>query len=223
MEIRVFDDPAAVAPAAARSLAAGARDAIRRRGRADIALSGGRTPAMMLAELARAALAWDAVHLWQVDERIAPAGDPARNLGLLAVLPVDPRSIHPMPVEEPDLTAAAARYGAALPGTFDIVHLGLGDDGHTASWPPGDPVIDAVGPVAISAEFNGHRRMTITPLVANAARRRLVVATGAGKAEMVRRWLLDDGELPISRVATARTVVFLDEAAAASLPRRPAG
>ena len=153
--------------------------------------------------------------MWQVDERIAPDGDPARNAGQLAELPCRVRL---MPVTSPDLRAAARRYGASLPERFDVVHLGLGSDGHTASWPPGDAVIDSARACEVTGEFNGLRRMTITPPVVNAARSRLVLTFGSSKATMVARWMLRDPSLPVDRVRRSGTWTFLDPAAAADLP-----
>ncbi|HSB86846.1 MAG TPA: 6-phosphogluconolactonase, partial [Ilumatobacteraceae bacterium] len=113
---------------------------------------------------------------------------------------------------------AAQRYATDLPDRLDVVHLGIGDDGHTASWPPGDPVIEASDRVALSGEYKGRVRMTLTVPAVNAARHRLVLATGTSKAPVVERWLLDDRRLPIDRVRRANTTVILDAAAAARLP-----
>jgi 6-phosphogluconolactonase len=210
MDVRVVDDPSRVA---AEMIARRLRDAVRRRGSATIAFSGGSTTPPMLAVLATLDVPWPAVEVFQVDERVAPDGDPDRNAGQLAVLAVERRRLHLMPVTATDLDAAAARYTANLPERFDIVHLGMGDDGHTASWPPGDPVIDSARPVDISGEFNGRVRMTLTPGTVNRARMRLVLVTGAGKAPMVERWLARDTTIPIQRVRRTGTVVVLDGAA----------
>ena len=126
--------------------------------------------------------------------------------------------VHLMPVEDPQLDRAATRYAASLPDRFDAVHLGLGDDGHTASWPPGDPVANSASLIAMSGEYNGFVRMTLTPRVVNAARHRLVLATGEAKAAPISQWLLGDASLPIQRVRRTDTVVVLDRAAAALLP-----
>lgn len=161
---------------------------------------------------------WADLTVWQVDERIAPDGHPERNAGQLVDFPC---RVELMPVTDDDLDAAARRYGDGLPERFDVVHLGLGDDGHTASWPPGDPVVDSVQPCAAIGEFNGFRRMTITPPVVSAARSRLMLTFGGSKAPVVQRWLLRDPELPVDRVRRADTWVFLDDAAAADLPVGP--
>lgn len=223
MDIRVASDPATEA---ARWLARRLRDAVRRRGSASLALSGGSTaPALIEACLDAGtvgAVPWSSVTVWQVDERVAPDGDAARNAGQLEPLPC---RVLRMPVTAGDLRAAARRYGTGLPERFDAVHLGLGDDGHTASWPPGQPdVITSPRPVELVAEFRGLPRMTLTGHVVNAARARMVLATGAGKRPMVTRWLLADANLPISAVRRVGTVVFLDPAAAPDdvpLARRP--
>ena len=125
-----------------------------------------------------------------------------------------------MPVTQPDLRGAAASYGVGLPERLDVVHLGMGPDGHTASWPPGDPVIDSTDPVALSQPYNGHVRMTLTPPVVNGAGARVVLIAGADKAPVVARWLEGDGDLPISRVREGDTIVVLDPAAAARLQSR---
>ena len=117
-----------------------------------------------------------------------------------------------------DLRAGARRYAASLPPRFDVVHLGLGDDGHTASWPPHDPVVASTRDCEVVGEFNSYRRMTLTPRVVNAARSRFVLTLGSSKADMVVRWMLRDPELPIDRVRRTDTWVFLDPAAAAGLP-----
>lgn len=218
MDIRVATDPESAAVVAAEWLAWQLRNAGRRRGNVTMAVSGGTTPIPMFHELAQRDVPWDRVTVWQVDERMAPDGDTARNAGLLSGLPLPRIRLRLMPVTARHLPSAMRRYAAGLPDRFDVVHLGLGDDGHTASWPPGDPVIDAPDPVALSATYAGYVRMTLTPQVVNAARHRLVLAPGAAKALPLSRWLLDDHTLPIQRVRRAGTVVVVDTAAAALLP-----
>jgi 6-phosphogluconolactonase len=217
MWIRVNASAEAAADDGATFLARRIGSAIRRRGVAHVAVSGGRTPALMFAALADRKVDWSALHLWQVDERVAPAGDPDRNLALLSALPVLSANVHPLPVNAQDLVAAAAEFGPGLP-RFDVVHLGLGDDGHTASWPPGDPVVEDRSPIGISGEYRGRVRLTLTPSAVNGARARLVVVTGADKAAAVERWLFQDVDLPIDRVRRTDTVVVLDADAAAGLP-----
>ncbi len=218
MDIHVAADAPGAAMEAAEWLARQLRNAVRRRGTVTLAVSGGSTPALMFADLAQMDVPWTAVEMWQVDERVAPDEDPARNAHLLAALPIAKSRLHLMGVTARDVRAAARRYAASLPDRFDVVHLGMGDDGHTASWPPADAVIDSVAAVAMSGVFNGFVRMTVTPPVVNAARHRLVLAPGAAKATPMRRWLLEDRSLPIQRVRRTNTVVVIDEAAAAQLP-----
>ncbi len=210
-------DAAAAAVEVAGWTAHQLRGAVRRRGAATIAVSGGSTPAVMFAELARLDVPWDAVSIFQVDERVAPDGDPARNAALLEIFP-SAANVYPMPVTAKDLRAAARRYAAALPERLDVVHLGLGDDGHTASWPPGDRVADDLALVALSGEYRGHVRMTLTPVAVNAARHRVVLAAGSDKALALEGWLLGNTALPVRRVRNSDTVVVVDLAAAARLP-----
>jgi 6-phosphogluconolactonase/glucosamine-6-phosphate isomerase/deaminase len=158
---------------------------------------------------------WEHVAVWQVDERIAPDGDPERNAGQLADFPC---RVELMPVTAADLTSAARRYAAGLPERFDLVHLGLGDDGHTASWPPGHPVVDSDRGCEVIGEFNGFPRMTLTPPIVNGARARLMLTFGASKAPLMQRWLLRDAALPVTRLRRGDTWVMLDPAAAAELP-----
>lgn len=180
-----------------------------------MAVSGGSSAPPMLAALLEEHVPWEQLALWQVDERVVPDDHPERNARQLLDLPA---RVRPMPVTAANLRAAARRYGASLPDRFDVVHLGLGADGHTASWPPGDPVVDSAVPCDVVGEFHGYRRMTLTPPVVNAARARLVLVTGTEKAPMVARWLLRDPTLPIDRVRRSRTWTFLDRAAAELLP-----
>ena len=209
MDVHVRDEAAAQAAAV---IAEGLDEALHRRGEATVAFSGGSTAPPMLTCLLEHDLAWDRVGVWQVDERLAPDGDPARNLEQLAAIP---SRIHPMPVTAPDLELAGQQYAAALPEAFDVVHLGLGPDGHTASWPPGEPwLLTSERAVEITGVFSGYRRMTLTPRVVNAARRRVMFAVGAGKADAVARWLARDAVLPVTALACDDTIVVLDQAAA---------
>jgi 6-phosphogluconolactonase/glucosamine-6-phosphate isomerase/deaminase len=216
VHVQVSADPAG---AAAGELYAAIDEAIGLRGRARIAVSGGSTSPALFARLQASGAALDRVEVWQVDERIVPDGDPDRNLSQLAGLPW---TIHAMPVTDDDLITAADRYAAGLPERFDVVHLGVGPDGHTASWPPGDPVLRCADDqrVALVDAFRGHDRMTITPPVVRRARRRLVLVTGSSKTEIVRRWLVDGDDLPAALIPSEDTSVHLDPAAAAQLPQR---
>jgi len=215
-DVDVVIDPQA-ADAAAALIVRWLRAALEARGTASLAVSRGEA---LLTALAAAELPWDDVGVWQVDERVAPDGDPARNALQLAGFPAD---VHLMPVTAADLAAAAEQYAATLPERFDVVHLGIGPDGHTASWPPGDPVIEQRAPVALSRRYQGLVRMTLTPPVIDAARVRVVLATGAAKAPVVARWLTGDATLPIARVPDVATTVVLDPAAAAELPEPRGG
>ena len=170
----------------------------------------------------------EVVHVFQVDERVAPPGHEDRNLtGLQAALldrvPIPPGNVHPMAVEEPDLDGAAAAYGEALRavagpgGGFDVVQLGLGDDGHTASWPPGDPVVDATTDVAVVGPFNGRLRMTLTPPAVNRSGWILWLIAGAAKAPAVARLQAGDPALPASRVRRSGVTLLADAAAGARL------
>lgn len=196
------------------------RRAVKRRGLATLAVSGGSTAPPMFDVLARLVVVpWDAVDIWQVDERIAPDGDPDRNANQLVDVP---GRHHLMPVTSSDVRRAARRYAVGLPDRFDVVHLGVGPDGHTASWPPGDPVIDSDRLVDVGDEYQGRHRMTLTPPVVNAARARLVLVTGGDKARAVADWIdrTETGRrLPISRVHRTGSAVVLDPAAAARLAR----
>lgn len=209
MDIRVGHD---AAERAAVWIARRLRDAHRRRGEASLALSGGSTAPPMIAALLDQDVPWATTTVWQVDERVAPDGDDARNASQLAAIPC---SVRLMPVTSSDLRRAARQYGASLPDRLDVVHLGLGGDGHTASWPPGDDgPITSQWHVELIAEFNGLPRMTLTRRVVNGARSRAVLTVGASKREMVERWLLRDRSLPISAIRSQSTWVFLDDAAA---------
>lgn len=213
MDIRVSDDPAADA---ARWIARRLRDSVRRRGDASLAVSGGSTAPPMFAALQGGDVPWAHLTLWQVDERIAPDGSTDRNAGQLTGFPARVRA---MPVTANDGRRAARRYAASLPERFDVIHLGIGGDGHTASWPPGDDaVMTSDRAVELTGPFHGRARMTLTPSVVNAARARVVLVTGAGKAGIVRRWLLRDSVVPITRVRSTGTFVFLDPRAASALP-----
>ena len=218
VEIRVAVDATAAATDAAHWVAAKLRNASTRRGVASLAVSGGTTPAKMFAALSMLDVPWSCVTIWQVDERIAADGSADRNAPLLDVFNTIGAKVRLMPVVDRDLPAAARQYGSGLPSQFDVVHLGLGDDGHTASWIPGDSVIDELASVALTGEYRGTRRMTLTPPVVNGARSRVVLAAGADKAAAMRGWLLRNEALPIERLHRTGTVVVLDEAAASLLP-----
>jgi 6-phosphogluconolactonase len=230
MMLEVLPDPVAVASRAARFIATVARAALAERGRFSLALSGGHTPWLMLGDLAAEQIPWGSVHFFQVDERIAPPGHADRNLtrlreGLAGDAALERSHLHPMPVEDGDLAAAAARYAAELstvvgsPPELDLVHLGLGADGHTASLVPGDPVLRiSDADVALTGEYQGRRRMTLTYPALDRARVLLWVVTGAEKASALPRLLAGDTSIPAGRVRTERALLLADAAAAAALP-----
>jgi 6-phosphogluconolactonase len=229
VKIDVYPDDDGVARQAATIIAATARAAATARGRFSMAVSGGRTPWLMLRALADDELPWQHVHVFQVDERVAPAADPDRNLAhlrasLLDRVPLPADHIHAMPVEAADLKRAAEQYALTLrqvagtPPVLDLVHLGLGPDGHTASLVPGDPVLDVTdADVALSGPYQGHRRMTLTFPIINRSRLVLWVVTGGEKAQTLVRLRDGDRSIPGSRVRQDRALVLADRAAAARL------
>jgi len=225
MNIEVLADSGSVAERAASIIAGYASEAIAARGSFVMAVSGGHTPWIMLRRLAAAQIPWRAVHIVQVDERVAPAGHTDRNLThlreSLAGSPLPPNQLYAMPVESPDLEAAAGFYAATLRRIagelpiIDVVHLGLGPDGHTASLVPGDPVLDVDNAdVALSGPYQGRRRMTLTYPILNRARRILWVVTGEEKVGMVNRLLDGDRGIPAGRVSSDRALLLADSAAA---------
>jgi len=214
----VLSDAPGVAQRGADEVAAAASVAIAARGRFTFAVSGGHTPWTMFRALAHEDLAWEAFGIWQVDERVAPDGDPDRNLTSLVQALPEAVELHPMPVTEDDLDAAAKRYAASLPEAFDLVHLGMGDDGHTASLVPGDPVVEVADrDVALTLEYRGRRRMTLTYPTLGRSRRVLWLITGEDKAPMVPRLLAGDPSIPAGRVSTPEQLVVADRAAAAEV------
>jgi 6-phosphogluconolactonase len=222
MELKVLDDADSVARYAATVIAADARAAVAARHRFAMAVSGGHTPWIMLRELANEDIPWDVVHVYQVDERVAPDGDPDRNLthmreSLLEHAPLRPEQIHAMPVNSSDLDLAADQYAKSLeevvgaPPVLDLVHLGLGPDGHTASLVPGDAVLNVTGAdVALTGVYQGRRRMTLTYPVINRARRILWVVTGSEKIPALRRLLNGDVTIPAGRVSREQALLLAD-------------
>ena len=225
----MLSDAPAVAQEAAAIIAAEARAAVAARGRFILAVSGGQTPWKMLRALSDQEVPWEGVHVVQVDERVAPAGHPGRNLthlreSLLEHAPLRPERIYALPVEAEDLEAAATGYAMTLqaiagsPAVIDLVHLGLGSDGHTASLVPGDPVLEISDrDVALTGVYQGRRRMTLTYPILNRSRRILWLVTGSEKSEMLLRLRDGDGAIPAGRVAPDRAMVLADCAAAERL------
>jgi 6-phosphogluconolactonase len=214
-ELTVLDDPGGVAARAAALVALYARSAVADRGTFRFAVSGGHTPWAMFAELTREDVPWPQVELFQVDERAAPDGDPDRNLTHLRdSLRGAPAQVTAMPVTAPDLDAAADQYAARLPDRFDVIHLGLGPDGHTASLVPGDPVLEVTARlVAVTGEYQGHRRMTLTYPALARADQLLWLITGPDKKDPLARLLAGDRSIPAGRVEAARSLILADQSA----------
>jgi 6-phosphogluconolactonase len=211
MKVEIFPDGTTVAKKAAQFIAAQARAAVADRGLFTLAVSGGHTPWQMLRLLATEDVPWKGVHLFQVDERVAPAGDKDRNLthlkeSLLGTVKLLPGQVHAMPVEDKDLPAAAARYAE---------ELGLGPDGHTASLVPGDKCLDVTdADVTVSGPYQGHLRMTLTYPVLDRARTILWLVSGPDKVPMFARLKKGDRSIPAGRVGSDHALVFADAAAA---------
>lgn len=226
MKIIIYPAAEAVAQAAAAMIAAMARADVVERGRFVMAVSGGKTPWQMLRALGREDVPWQGVYVTQVDERVAPAGHPDRNLvhlreSLLESAPIRPEQICAMPVEDDDLGAAAKKYVrtlqqiAGFPPVLDLIHLGMGADGHTASLIPADPALDVMdADVALTGLYQQRRRITLTYPIINRARRILWVITGGEKSVMLERLLQGDASIPAGRVNQAQAIVLADAAAA---------
>jgi len=226
MRIEVLADAEAVAKRAAAVIAEEARIAVADRGRFLLAVSGGKTPWIMLRALSTEEVPWKHVHVVQVDERVAPAGHADRNLThlretLLEHAPLRPEQIHAMPADAPDLEAAAARYAQTLrevagtPPILDLVHLGLGPDGHTASLVPNDPALNVNdADVAITGVYRGRQRMTLTYPILNRSRKILWVVTGAEKVPMLKRLQDGDASIPAGRIRRDHALILADRAAA---------
>jgi 6-phosphogluconolactonase len=226
MQMTILPDADAVAQQAATIVAAEARGAVAARGRCILAVSGGHTPWHMLGALAKEDLPWDSLHVVQVDERVAPAHHPDRNLthlrdSLLAQAPLRPEHIYAMPVESAALETAATRYArtlqqiAGVPPVLDLVHLGLGPDGHTAFLVPGDPVLHVTdADVAVTGVYQGRRRMTLTYPILNRARRILWLVTGQDKVAALARLRASDVTMPAGWMQRTNALVLADQAAA---------
>jgi 6-phosphogluconolactonase len=217
VELVVLPDEEALAARAASWVADLARSTVAARGHFRLAVSGGKTPWAMFATLTQSVdVPWASVEVFQVDERVAPEGDDARNLThLRAALSAVPAVVRPMPVNAPDLDGAAAAYGRELPAQFDLVHLGLGPDGHTASLVPGDPVLDVTDRlVAVTQPYQGHRRMTLTYPALGRAEQLLWLVGGADKRDALAKLLAGDPSVPAGRVTAPRSTVMTDTAAA---------
>lgn len=228
MRIETLNDDAAVAERTAEVIAQAANDAHRRSGRAVLAFSGGSTPAPMLRQLGAMDLNWNATHIVQVDERVAPDGHPDRNWtmitdSLVKTTGISESLLHPMPVTDDDLEAAAERYATLLtrlcgvPPAADVVHLGIGGDGHTASLVPGDPVLEVDDRwVALAGPYQGRQRMSFTYPTINAGGLLVWQVTGADKADALREGL-QGTDVPASKVRRTDVWVIATHEAAAHL------
>lgn len=218
LEVEVLADAQAVAERGAEVVAAAAAEAIAEHGQFTFAVSGGRTPWAMFATL-YGRMPWEKITIFQVDERVAPDGDPDRNLTQLqrSLPPGGAADVRALPVWADDLEAAAALYAEALPEQLDLVHLGLGPDGHTASLVPGDPVLDVVDrDVAVTGVYQGRKRMTLTYPALNRVRRILWLVTGEDKVDALARLRAGDRSIPAGRISTTNALVVADAAAAGS-------
>jgi 6-phosphogluconolactonase len=226
MNIEILPDIASLAKRAAAVIAADARTAVQARGRFIMAVSGGKTPWVMLRELANEEVPWANVHVFQIDERIAPAGDPDRNYEhlratLLENAPIPEKQIYAMPVEQPDVEAAARQYAQLLEGiagkppVLDLAHLGLGPDGHTASLVPNDPVLSVTDrDVAITGVYQNRRRMTLTYPVLNRSRKILWLVSGKDKVPAFAKLRAADPSIPGGRIGQVQALMLADQDAA---------
>jgi 6-phosphogluconolactonase len=232
MKVEVLDNGDIVAQMAASIIAEEARRNVFSRGRFILAVSGGKTPWKMLRALADEDVPWKGVHILQVDERLAPEGDPDRNMthlqeSLIGFAPVIPEQIYAMKAGENDPEAAAASYArvirdiAGSPAIIDLVHLGMGSDGHTASLVPGDPVLDISDmDVAPTGIYQSRRRLTLTYPLINRARKILWVITGSEKSGMLQRLLDGDLSIPAGRISQEHAIVLADKEAASKLEQK---
>jgi 6-phosphogluconolactonase len=215
-ELRTYPDPDALAQAAAAFVSVRARQAVANKGNFTFAVSGGKTPWAMFTELSSCHMPWSHTVIYQVDERVAPEGDPDRNLTHL-MKSLEHAQAEPlvmqMPVNADDVESAAREYAAMLPARFDMVHLGLGPDGHTASLVPGDPVLESDQLVALTGPYLGHRRMTMTYEALARSDQILWLVTGEDKREALSRLLEGDTSIPAGKVTATRSLIMADKAA----------
>src|SRR5215475_6199948 len=214
LDLEVTENEKAAARRAAEMIAKAGAAAVADHGHFAFAMSGGRSPWSMLAILGELEeMPWRETELFQVDERLASPGSEDRNLTHMVLgLSMDHQSaLRPMPVTQRDLDAATHEYDTSLPERLDLVHLGLGPDGHTASLVPGDPVLEVDdAEVGVTGVYQGRRRMTLTYPVLNRARRVLWLMTGKDKVEMLKRLTKADPTIPAGRVNQERALVFAD-------------
>jgi 6-phosphogluconolactonase len=226
MNVEIFPDDESLSKRAAAVIAAAARAAVSERGRFVMAVSGGKSPWVMLADLADEDVPWANMHVFQIDERIAPPGDPDRNYvhlrdSLLKHAPIPPGQIYPMPVEDPDSEAGARKYAQTLEAVagkspvLDLAHLGLGPDGHTASLIPGDPVLNVTDrDIAITGVYQGRNRMTMTYPVINRARKIMWLISGKDKVEALKKLRAADPSIPGGRISQTQALLLTDKDAA---------
>lgn len=224
IETKIFADADAASRYAAELVAAAGEEAVGDRGEFNLALSGGKTPWAMIGLLGEMEqMRWEDANIYQVDERVAPPGDEARNLThLVQMLSIDHQAaLRPMPVTSRDLELSASEYEVHIPERLDLIHLGLGPDGHTASLVPGDPVleVDDLRVAMTGGKYQGHRRMTLTYPALAAAHRILWLVLGEGAREALAKLLAGDSSIPAGRVENDDMLLVCDEAAAG----RPAG
>jgi 6-phosphogluconolactonase len=219
IETKILPDADAASRYAAEAVAAAGREAVDARGELELALSGGKTPWAMIGMLGEMEeMPWEDTHIYQVDERVAPPGDETRNLThLVQMLSLDHQAtLRPMPVTSRDLELSAAEYEVHVPERLDLVHLGLGPDGHTASLVPGDSVleVDDRRVAMTGAPYQGHRRMTLTYPALAAARQILWLVLGEDVRDAVAKLLAGDTSIPAGRVQNDNMILVADEAAA---------
>ena len=222
--IEILDGPR-LFEAAAAHIEQAAQSSVALRGRFAVAFSGGSTPAPLFDALVARAMPWEQTHVFQVDERLAPTGTADRNLTelrrrLLDCVPVSDRNIHPLAVDREPAEAATQLHNdlQRCGGLLDLVHLGLGADGHTASLVPGDPVCTVLDrSVARTLPYQGLRRLTLTAPVLRQATHRLWLITGSGKAAAFKQ-LMDGADIPATSVRCDGDAVFADVAASAMTP-----
>ncbi|MBS1678715.1 MAG: 6-phosphogluconolactonase [Actinobacteria bacterium] len=219
LDLEVTADDKAAARRAAELIAAAGAAAVADHGTFAFAMSGGRSPWSMLAILGDLEeMPWCQTELFQVDERVASPGSEERNLTHMVLgLSMDHQStLRPMPVTQRDLDAAAHEYETSLPERLDLVHLGLGPDGHTASLVPGDPVLEVDDRrVAITADpYQGHRRMTLTYPALAEARQVLFLVTGEEKRAPLQQVIAADPAIPAGRVRNDAITIVADRSAA---------
>ncbi len=223
MQIEIHPSAEKTAAAAAAEIAEGAIRIVNKHRRFCLALSGGNTPWAMLEYLLAKDIPWSALRIFQVDERLAPKGDPARNATRLEEIlrrsPLPASRLHPMPVDDEDPERACEDYARLIgrhcrEGRLDLVQLGLGEDGHTASLLPGEePPKQAV---SLTGIYRGYRRMTLSAGLIDRARQRLWLVGGERKSAMLSRLRAGDPTIPAGRIERRRSILFADAAAAAS-------